>query len=442
MKKGTRRMLQIASPLVAIPALAYALFTATSGRDLERAYAELEAAGRPMRAEEIVPAPVADADNAALLYESAALLLKAVPVQPVDGRKNLLNLARRAIAGPADAAVEAELRDLLATPEVERAIGTIEEGSRKSRCVYAIDYSQGAGILLPHVTDLRLLTDVVCARARFAAEAGRAEAALDDLDTALRVSDALREEPILISQLIRVAQFHTAFETLQRVAAVAPVDGECAARLDDRLRPFENPAPLVRAMDGERLLLGEWAFRVASGELAVALGPDGSSRWLRSLARIRPLRQADHAAYLRAMGGYASLAAAPYSADEGRRFNEMVAGMPRWASLTPMLTPALGNVKASSTRCRAEAAVARAGLAALSHRRERGAWPAELPPDGDASFADPFTGAPLRYRVEGDRAIVYSVGPDQADDGGDDSAMKPNDRKDVVWRLAPPRDVK
>jgi hypothetical protein len=45
---------------------------------------------------------------------------------------------------------------------------------------------------------------------------------------------------------------------------------------------------------------------------------------------------------------------------------------------------------------------------------------AQLVPDLVANIPrDPFDGQPLRYRADPDRYLVYSVGEDRRDDGGD-----------------------
>lgn len=49
---------------------------------------------------------------------------------------------------------------------------------------------------------------------------------------------------------------------------------------------------------------------------------------------------------------------------------------------------------------------------------------------------DPFDGNPLRYRAESDRVTIYSVGPDQRDDGGEYSSEKGAD--DMSVRLTLP----
>ncbi len=72
----------------------------------------------------------------------------------------------------------------------------------------------------------------------------------------------------------------------------------------------------------------------------------------------------------------------------------------------------------------------------LQHRRT-GTWPKtldELVPDLlPAVPRDRFTGGPLLYRVENDRPLIYSAGPDKKDDGG-----QPVPELDLMWMYWPP----
>jgi hypothetical protein len=92
---------------------------------------------------------------------------------------------------------------------------------------------------------------------------------------------------------------------------------------------------------------------------------------------------------------------------------------------------------------------ARAALAAERYRRRQGDWPpslATLVPRylGDVPL-DPFDGKPMRYRRTDTGALIYSVGRDGRDDGGDPT-RPPNefDPRDIVltvWnvdRRSPP----
>jgi type II secretory pathway pseudopilin PulG len=64
-----------------------------------------------------------------------------------------------------------------------------------------------------------------------------------------------------------------------------------------------------------------------------------------------------------------------------------------------------------------------AALALRAYRLDNGAYPGDLrdlvPDYLGAVPQDPFAGdAALRYRIDGDRYILYSIGPDGVDDGG------------------------
>jgi hypothetical protein len=86
-------------------------------------------------------------------------------------------------------------------------------------------------------------------------------------------------------------------------------------------------------------------------------------------------------------------------------------------------------------RCLAQAAVA-----AERYRREHGDWPralADLVPDYlPAVPLDPFNGQPLRYCRTESGAVIYSIGEDGRDDGGD-TTPPPNESlpRDVVFTL-------
>jgi hypothetical protein len=88
-------------------------------------------------------------------------------------------------------------------------------------------------------------------------------------------------------------------------------------------------------------------------------------------------------------------------------------------------------------------ALLRCGVAAVAaerYRREHGDWPGSLadlvPGYLPAVPLDPFDGAPLRYRRTEGGAVIYSVGEDGRDDGGDPSPPAGDYRpRDVVFTL-------
>ncbi len=79
MQRRSRRILTVLGIVVVTLAATYAILLARATARLRRAYAALEADGRPLQAAEILPPKVPDANNAAVLYQSAVLLLKGQP---------------------------------------------------------------------------------------------------------------------------------------------------------------------------------------------------------------------------------------------------------------------------------------------------------------------------------------------------------------------------
>jgi hypothetical protein len=90
---------------------------------------------------------------------------------------------------------------------------------------------------------------------------------------------------------------------------------------------------------------------------------------------------------------------------------------------------------------RAELRSAAAALAVERFRRRHGRWPErleDLVPDYlDRVPADPYDGAPLRLRKLADGLVIYSVGANGQDDGGDVDILLHLDRggQDIGIRL-------
>jgi len=48
---------------------------------------------------------------------------------------------------------------------------------------------------------------------------------------------------------------------------------------------------------------------------------------------------------------------------------------------------------------------------------------------------DPFSGGPLLYRPKPDGFVLYSIGPDQKDNGGSPKQPKQETDYDIVWQF-------
>ena len=445
MRKRTVKILKGTAITVVVLGVTYAVAVAVSSAKLRRAYANLEKSGRPMNPANIIPAAVPDAENAALLYESAILLLKAQPAE----QDNLLNylggLSGTFLTEPLDADKRTELERLLETDVVDNALSIIKQGTQRRLCRFDHNYTDGINMLLPNLSEMRKLTRILAAKACVEAEAGRPDASWNLIQTQLRFADALRNEPILVSQLVRFAMIRTSCETIQKICEVAPPNAEQYRCIESLLSDYEDRTPLVLALDGERLLLGEWAFHALRNgsvkEVTAGTGDesDFGEVLMRLYAAFKPLLLADQAAYVRVMGEFTRSAQQSYSPIEANTMDRKVEQMQsRLHVVTNMLVPPIIRVKILYGELIARIHITRAGLAVLQDKKSRDALPQTLESLNLKDVSDPFSGGPLLYRANSNGFILYSVGPDQKDNNG--SPKEKKDKKetdwDIVWSYA------
>ncbi|MDY0170143.1 MAG: hypothetical protein RBS80_26600 [Thermoguttaceae bacterium] len=435
MRTRTARILKWTGAVVVASGVLYAVLLGLANRSLRRAYSALEADGRPMQPAEIVPPAIPGTENAALVYQAVVLQLKAEPAGEQDLFTTLGDLAAEMNKEPTNGERTARFRELLQDSVVMDALGALERGTKKPGCQYELDYSQGAGILLPHLSDLRQLTRILCAVAHVQAADGDHAGMWNTLITALRLANAVKDEPILVSQLVRIAQFNLTVDTIHALAAAAPSD-EQYAEISTLLNSYDDNSPLVAAMDGERVLLGEWVFGLPRSDLrqAAALLGDGAVPALAMACVFRPVFHFDHAAYLGVMHAYTRNAVEPYSEADAALVEELLNNVPRYCVFTRILVPALSQIKGRHFGMVARARITRAGLAALRYRRKHGAYPPSLAAVEARDFTDPFSGEPLIYRGAPKGFAVYSVGMNLADDGG--APAEDGQSGDIIWRYA------
>ncbi len=433
MKGRTAAILKWVGIVIIAIGVVYAVVLASGKRALRRAYADLKADGRPITLEEIIPPAIPEPENAAPLYKAAILLLRAEPSGEGNLFKELTSLAAGILKDGADAEGEELFRALCQRSEVQEALKLVEKGSHKRGCRHDLDYSKGAELLLPHVGEYRNLSRILCARARIRAADGEVQGAWQDLETSLRFANALQREPILISQLVRVAQLNCATDTIRFVAGLGLPDEPQYRTIAELLTQFEDPSLYALAIDGERVGFGEWGFNLAVSDVMKAI--DGSS--VKGVTRMvmfafyKPVHAHDHAAYLKVMHAYARDVEAPYASDLGVTAEEELENIPAYCLLTRLCAPALGSIKGRLVSMSATARVTRAGLAAMRAAAEGGSDPESLDALNVPDLVDPFNGKPLQYRKTDSGFVVYSIGENLVDDGG--TTSEKNREGDIVW---------
>ncbi|UCG58751.1 MAG: hypothetical protein JSU70_04400 [Phycisphaerales bacterium] len=443
MRKTSRRILTGFVVVIVGLSGAYAFSLSRSVAKLRAAQAALEADGRPINAAEMIPPEVPDEQNAALFYERAAAALKRQHTPRKTLLEYLSDLSRFAFRDSPDPERRAELERLIKQDLVVRALADIEQGTQRPACRFNRDYRGGLLADLPMSKDARGLVRILAARAGLEAEGGDPHKAWETVQTQLRLADAFRDEPTCDSQLTRVIMTNYSCRIIQELCEDALPDEDGCRKIDSILKGLDGVEPLVRAVDAERLLKGEWLFSLPRDEMYEALsqspwvgdeGPEILRRLAFRFIVFRPRLLADHAAYLQRMRKGTQLLQGPY-VPRGTEGYEEIWNVPGHYLLTHDLSPMLEFMTRFYCKAMTRLRLTRAGLGLLQYRRTHGAYPATLDALGLEGLNDPFTNESLRYRNEGESFLVYGVDEDCKDNGGTEKESREDKEFDILWRF-------
>jgi hypothetical protein len=261
-----------------------------------------------------------------------------------------------------------------------------------------------------------LLTD-----ARLRAEEGDLTTALADCRAIFQASRTIGDEPTGISQLVRIAIRAVGASLLERLLAQGEPPADGLAELQ-RWLEAEEPEPLLLIVArGERAMyekIVEYTFggMPSYERLYLSLNPAVSPMKTRAVG-LRYFNECVEAAKLPEDQRPARL---PTLMDDPKAVPVMVG----------LLAPAVDKIARACARSHAQMRCAIATIAAERFRRDKGRWPAapdELVQAGllKAWPNDPFDFRPVRLKRLADGLVIYTVGPDGADDGGILDRQKP-----------------
>ncbi|HYF01324.1 MAG TPA: hypothetical protein VEJ18_20545 [Planctomycetota bacterium] len=366
---------------------------------------------------ELVPPPVPDAENAALLYKKA---FEKYQGELSDEEADILG--RLSEHGHVTPDERAKLQALL--DRNREALELLHQAAGRAKCNFNLDYTQGFRMEMPHIEGLIRGAKLLNLEALLAGKDGPAGSSY----AALRLAEAVADEPVLVSQLVRVV-CHGIGNEARQLALAGDVGRDHLLALvqqfaPDRIRASAEKTLLLELYSGVKLALGGDPAGVAPG--VKIRRPDD------------PLGSHDLSLYAETLGEYAALAGRPYH-EVRDRLQEIqtttVNGAPWYAEMTRQMLPSLA--KAAERQAVAEATLGTGQLAAALklYQQAHGAYPASL--DAlqtllPALPVDPFTGRPYVYRREGSGFVVYSVGSDGADGGG---VLGEFGEADVVFRV-------
>jgi hypothetical protein len=337
----------------------------------------------------------------------------------------------------------------------------LRAASSRSSSVYPVQYDLDipSAILLPHLANVK----AVCGRLQLKASAelalGQTDAALDDIELTLRMADSVKQEPILISQLVRIASFNLAARPVWEGFAEHRWSEPQLKRLESSFNNFGFLPETELAMDGERSCVLKTIEYVRQHRTTMVLfgSTENSSfpavvqgiawlmpsGWYRkeqlnyALAAETALQDTFDVRNRRVFPGRVRANEQAFNqwfnpegrGTFGRFFRHQTAVQimaPAWARALQRFAGAQNIANEVVVACALE-----------QFRLAHGEYPESLQQAGSGFSCDIITGQPLKYKREGkDNYVLYSVGWDEKDDGGTPgNSVDAPERGDWVWEV-------
>jgi hypothetical protein len=377
-------------------------------------------AGFPVTLRELsVYYPVPQGNNAAVVYTQAFAKYAGHNMEnklPLVSNSYNVKLPPRGEPLPED--MKTDISAYLAANA--EALEFLHKAAAIDGCRFDLDFSQGYGMPLPHLGKLRQATQLLELQALMKVEGGKPDDAAMAIADSFGAARALQNEPVLISQLMRLGVISISVSNLERVLSRSTLGDQQLTDLSNAIASQENPEALIRGLAGERCT-GEDLFL---NNLSRYIGPVTKPGNALTLWQLSGLKAMDHLKYLQLMAELVRTAggSARDILDTAEDWEKKVHQLPRLYFLTNFLVPALTRVNEEQLKIFARLRSGRAAIAVERFRMANGRLPGSLdeltPKWLDTVPADPFDDQPIRYKKLAKGFVTYSVGPDQKDHGG------------------------
>ena len=388
--------------------------------------------------------PTADeGENAAPYYSKAVELLKERPEEIEElGGKDFSELTS------ADKEMWAEWLE-----GEKEGFDLVKQGAAKK--YYWETYGYGdpnfglMGILLPNISDHRMIAMDIIVRSRLSAEKGNFKDCFDDLITCYRFGRHIKNSFSFVEQLVGIAIEALSTRAIREILSEYEIDSAFLAKLDSDLAALISEEDFVFKFEGERLFMYDEIQRcftedIFGGHLSLrifstleALTELGSVDLSRSFWEEIHFKQIPHILFThpdkketRAMTGryydYMARISRKNPAQlraEGIDINNEAMKIIEGNMLLETLAPNLGMLIRLGYRSKADSFATVTIIALLQYEQDKGELPDSLEELKEAGLlseipVDPWSDEPLIYKKIAGDFTLYSVGENFVDDGG------------------------
>jgi len=319
----------------------------------------------------------------------------------------------------------------------QKALTLLHQAATKNQCRYPVDLTEGFNAKLPHLAKIRICAQLLEKDAAANAGKGRMDWAAQSVMDGLRLARSLDQEPLLISQLVRLACDAIVLSSLEDSLGLKAYSEEQLARLQVAFHGEAGAVGgcLTRALIGERCASIVF-FQTPPSEFAKLSGSFGTNSPFGTQTEFERYRKSanfnvDFNLCLDLLSNWAAIVSTPFpecleaaslwEPQATDRINEAKSKGCRISTLMlPTMSPQLEKVADRVGQLRA----AEVSLAIERFRRtHQNALPDSLSQLAsqflEAVPADPYDGKPLRFKKLSPKSyVVYSVGRNRQDDGG------------------------
>jgi len=446
---------------------------------VERYKAELRAKGEPMELAQVIPPPVPPEQN------SAALFLKAVSL--FNTNDILIDNPPPAMHGVAYGKAmvgweQPEIRSPEGTNSWEEVKAALNRSSEAFNLLFRItnsaqfdfnlDYDQHFEMRLAHLSPEKKTAQKLSANALLALHSGDTGLAATNIRTMLRLVNGTQDERTAISQLVRIAIAQIAAAATWELLQAPDLSDEQLADLQTEwnrlefVRAAENFFPVER--EGCEANLAEWRssnsklrhyLDLAKQVHAVVMGDDEESPedsiWKKAKTKAQIFLWRYWWSYqdeLRYLKGCEALMSTTRTAEANgsfqtalttqsaaldqlgisglnNSFDSLFSGKTDFHSMLSESIVTLGGVIRKVMRVEVTKQTVTTAIALKRYQLKHRSYPHDLnalvPEFVSAVPLDPVDGQPLRYRPNADGTyLLYSVGANGADDGGNPALEK------------------
>jgi len=298
---------------------------------------------------------------------------------------------------------------------------------------------------LPDTQDTRVVVNLLRWDVVLAVESADANRAGDSLGAMLATSRSLGSEPFLISQLVRIACRTITTRQLEWALAQGTLPEAKLQELQLAIADDAEEPLLLHGLRGERAAMDVLLANLLSGAVDPGAWREVGDVHQGVVGRVgwwwyRGWRlHGDRARMLASFNTFIERAKLPVEeqASDPAAFKD-----PEFDDehrIYKLIFPSVQRVSQSWWRSVAETRCTVVGVACERFRMKHGRWPestaALVPEFLPAVPLDPFDKRPLRFKRLDDGLVIYSVGQDRADDGGDLRRIERPEGKDEGFRL-------